>query len=382
MVTRMRMARPTPAFQQNPFAPHLRTGLRGYTPSGGCRTVPGARTMSRSSSEATILPEKEPETEARRVVSHLCPTCNQKFWTAEEVRTHWLESHAKPTPNASNAPVEAGQGHKSEVHSSVPKQVDLESAAPTPETMKAKIVEVDEHGQPVVVRQQEGAHGGIRTIVTLEDGACRAFGEAIVASLLAQEEQKVDSWISSMKDRSLRGLVNELSERFFEMQKLLAESKKQLEEKRRSRGLTLFNLQKDCTEKDLDAAYRRLARSMHPDKNGGTEEAKEQFQLMRASYEELKEQLGQCQSPVRQEASEPQEEPKPREEQEEPQQEEPEEPPAEEPPAEEPPQSDDTEAAEASSTKPSQQDAEATRDVEPGPPGNEACPGSVGLASA
>ena len=27
---------------------------------------------------------QEPETEARRVVSHLCPTCNQKFWTAED----------------------------------------------------------------------------------------------------------------------------------------------------------------------------------------------------------------------------------------------------------------------------------------------------------
>lgn len=43
------------------------------------------------------------------------------------------------------------------------------------------------------------------------------------------------------------------------------------QEKKRTKGLELFDLPQDCTEKDLEAAYRRLARSMHPDKNGGTE---------------------------------------------------------------------------------------------------------------
>ena len=55
--------------------------------------------------------------------------------------------------------------------------------------------------------------GGVRTIVSQEDGTCRAFGEAIVDSLLRQEEAKVMSWLSSMDGRNLRGLVNELSER-------------------------------------------------------------------------------------------------------------------------------------------------------------------------
>lgn len=32
--------------------------------------------------------------------------------------------------------------------------------------------------------------GGVRTIVSQEDGTCRAFGEAIVDSLLQQEEAK------------------------------------------------------------------------------------------------------------------------------------------------------------------------------------------------
>ena len=60
------------------------------------------------------------------------------------------------------------------------------------------------------------------------------------------------------------------------------------QEKKRLKGLFLFNLATDCTEKELESAYRRLAKAMHPDKNGGTEEAKEQFQVMRASYEEHK----------------------------------------------------------------------------------------------
>ena len=31
-------------------------------------------------------------------------------------------------------------------------------------------------------------------------------------------------------------------------------------------------------KKELEAAYKRLARKWHPDKNGGTEEAKQRFQ--------------------------------------------------------------------------------------------------------
>merc|ERR1719265_2526132 len=49
-----------------------------------------------------------------------------------------------------------------------------------------------------------------------------------------------------------------------------------------------FGLGEDATEKDLDNAYRQLARRMHPDKNGGTEEAKQNFQNMKAHYEALK----------------------------------------------------------------------------------------------
>lgn len=248
------------------------------------------------------------EAEVRRIVTHVYPTCSQSFASHEDVRTHWLEKHTakdKGTQEAADEeakvetqgsskqdplspPSDAANPFESGVGESEP------SAKQTDDTMRAKIVEVDAEGKPVIVRQQDdSAPGGVRTIITQEDGSCSAFGEAIVSSLLAQGQTKVMAWISSMDARNLRGLVNELSERFFEIQRRLCDCKAELEEKRRLRGLCMFNLDGDCTEKDLDVAYRRLARTMHPDKNGGTEEAKEQFQTMRASYEELKEQFEQ-----------------------------------------------------------------------------------------
>jgi len=254
--------------------------------------------LSRSSSEATIMPaEEEPiETEARRVVKHVCPTCGDAFWTHEEVRAHWLQEHRPvPTPPAGDvpAPADAEARHRSAEVAQPTQEAGLKTAEASStdeaqETMRAKIVEVDEQGQPVIVREEDP---NPRTIVTNEDGSRRAFGEAIVKALLANDTNKVTAWITSMTDRTLRGLINELSERFFILQRQLLRRREQLKEQQRSRGLALFSLEEDCTAKDLETAYRRLARSMHPDKNGGTEEAKERFQTMRARYEELKEQF-------------------------------------------------------------------------------------------
>merc|ERR1719356_1620277 len=49
-----------------------------------------------------------------------------------------------------------------------------------------------------------------------------------------------------------------------------------------------FGLTADASDKDLDNAYRKLAKKMHPDKNGGTEEAKKRFQQMKERYEAIK----------------------------------------------------------------------------------------------
>merc|ERR1712032_985055 len=50
-------------------------------------------------------------------------------------------------------------------------------------------------------------------------------------------------------------------------------------------------------EKDLDNAYRKLAKQMHPDKNGSTESAKKQFQQMKDRYEAIKKRRNPGQQP-------------------------------------------------------------------------------------
>merc|ERR1712151_893902 len=49
-----------------------------------------------------------------------------------------------------------------------------------------------------------------------------------------------------------------------------------------------FRLSPDSSDKDLNNAYRQFAKQLHPDKNGGTEEAKQRFQLLKKRYERLK----------------------------------------------------------------------------------------------
>ncbi|CAJ1449741.1 unnamed protein product [Effrenium voratum] len=160
-------------------------------------------------------PKTQPMTEAWRVVKHLCPSCTEKFETLEEVRAHWLEHH-QGVKVADTSPRSNETSPKSSPTEAPPEPQKEPEVPEVPEvrvdTMKARVVEVDDQGKPVLVRRQEGPSS--RTIVTLEDGRSCAYGEAIVTSLLSQEGQKVESWIQSMDDRSLRGLVNELSERF------------------------------------------------------------------------------------------------------------------------------------------------------------------------
>ena len=53
------------------------------------------------------------------------------------------------------------------------------------------------------------------------------------AGLLGAPPSEVNAWTGSMDARGLRGLVNELSERFFVTQKRLSDCQKELEDCRR-----------------------------------------------------------------------------------------------------------------------------------------------------
>jgi curved DNA-binding protein CbpA len=68
---------------------------------------------------------------------------------------------------------------------------------------------------------------------------------------------------------------------------------KELKLLKEQQGFAYFGLSADATEKELEGAYRTFAKKMHPDKNGGTEDAKRNFQTMKERYESLKKRLRQ-----------------------------------------------------------------------------------------
>jgi len=130
--------------------------------------------------------------------------------------------------------------------------------------------------------------GHAQTLVHNADGTCMAFGENSVVSLCESEELEARKLIDSLTDLELQGLVHEFNQRLLKTAKEYEELKRRLDLIAELADLAFFGLTQSSTEKDLDQAYRRLAKIMHPDKNGDTEEAKAQFQDMKKRYERLK----------------------------------------------------------------------------------------------
>jgi len=139
----------------------------------------------------------------------------------------------------------------------------------------------------MILRQVDEA-GCTRHIVCHEDGSVRAFGGSTIDSLFSSAEEDSQNWLNTLADRDLRGLTHELGRRLVVCSQQYQHYQEKLLRLAESADLNFFGLDPSATEKDLDNAYRRLAKKMHPDKNGGNEHAKERFQKMRERYEALK----------------------------------------------------------------------------------------------
>lgn len=114
----------------------------------------------------------------------------------------------------------------------------------------------------------------------------------MITDLATKSKDEVDQWIDYMTDVQVRGLVHEFGQQLLRVSDKYHTRRENIETRGRDLNYSYFGLvREEATEKDLDVAYRKLARSMHPDKNGGTEEAKDRFQKMKSRYEELKESM-------------------------------------------------------------------------------------------
>jgi len=126
------------------------------------------------------------------------------------------------------------------------------------------------------------------TIVSDEDGSLKTFGDDTVAFLTNCSQEEMASWMEAFSCHQCRGLCHEIGQRLLEGSRMYHEGLDELEKLLDQLNYKYFGLNSNSSEKDLDNAYRRLARKMHPDKNGGTEEAKRKFQHMKERYEALK----------------------------------------------------------------------------------------------
>lgn len=94
--------------------------------------------------------------------------------------------------------------------------------------------------------------------------------------------------MDSLSDIDLRGFVYDVDQRVIEFFCIFDKKQKVLEELLDDIEREFFGIGKDATKSDLDKAYRKLAKRMHPDKNGGTTSANQAFQNMLERYKRLR----------------------------------------------------------------------------------------------
>lgn len=145
-----------------------------------------------------------------------------------------------------------------------------------------------ELGRPVIVRQTDDESGQARTIVQSEDGSRKVFGANTVQSLMSSNQHDAKRWVGSLTDRQIHGLVHEFGQRLIDTSRRYTRHRLELEGLAKQADFAYFGLSAGATEKDLSVAYRKMAKRMHPDKNGGTEDAKRRFQVMKEKYENLR----------------------------------------------------------------------------------------------
>lgn len=160
-------------------------------------------------------------------------------------------------------------------------------------TVLESVLVRNELGEPVLVIRKNFATGRQTTVVKNPDGSEKAFGQSTVESLVANTEDTTLSWLKSLSVTELKGLLNEVNNHVAEGSRLYHQTKSEVDQMSLKANYSYFGLTEDASEKELDNAYRQLAKRMHPDKNGGTAEANVKFQRMKEQYEALKQQRGE-----------------------------------------------------------------------------------------
>eukprot|EP00927_Polykrikos_kofoidii_P046779 TRINITY_DN40913_c0_g2_i2.p1 TRINITY_DN40913_c0_g2~~TRINITY_DN40913_c0_g2_i2.p1 ORF type:complete len:1316 (+),score=242.35 TRINITY_DN40913_c0_g2_i2:153-3950(+) len=260
------------------------------SPAAAGTPLPNAETASvksaRSSRAAPAKPAaretevpgdpEQPREKVREIIKYRCPVCSEIVDTVEEALAHCSQGGGSC---GSSAPAPAPNG---------PSQDGADPAAGNFAGGTRETVAMDGQGRPSIARQVNSETGEACTIVWNEDGSQLIFGEEVVQELLKKSSKNAEVFLRDLTSHQLRGLVHEMGQRLLQNSQLYHHRLEELKALGDKLNYMYFGLTPGASEKDLDNAYRKLAKKMHPDKNGGTEEAKIRFQHMKERYEALK----------------------------------------------------------------------------------------------
>eukprot|EP00933_Yihiella_yeosuensis_P071524 TRINITY_DN79725_c0_g1_i1.p1 TRINITY_DN79725_c0_g1~~TRINITY_DN79725_c0_g1_i1.p1 ORF type:complete len:457 (-),score=98.61 TRINITY_DN79725_c0_g1_i1:304-1674(-) len=176
----------------------------------------------------------------------------------------------------------------------VPSSVPAISFAPAPSASEQ--VEVTQASQgdsesraereDVKVFLQELANGEKSVMVQRSDGKKWRFlqRESIEFELSCSAEA-LKSWLDGMREEQLPGLLTLLANEVSERGANLKSTEKDRDALRGEEDYDFFGLDgQECTDKDIERAYRKKSTQLHPDKGG--DEAS--FNQMREKYDQLK----------------------------------------------------------------------------------------------
>mmetsp|Transcript_81822 Transcript_81822/g.264158 ORF Transcript_81822/g.264158 Transcript_81822/m.264158 type:complete len:857 (+) Transcript_81822:220-2790(+) len=245
-----------------------------------------------------------------KIVKYRCPACSEMVDSVDEALAHCGQPDASAGVGAEQG--QTGDATRSQsADSGAKKVVGAQALEPDASAMpKGEAVAYDDAGRPSIVRQVDEETGVARTIVMNEDGTKRVFGKNTIDSLANSDMDTNKTWAEGLSAHHMRGLVHEVGQRLLEGSRTYHSRLEELEKLGEKLNFMYFGLKSEATEKEVDNAYRQLARKMHPDKNGGTEAAKEKFQGMKERYESLKKNFQSQEEEPKKEEQDEEEKPK------------------------------------------------------------------------
>jgi len=271
-----------------PFFGKHRQVATPLPPQGGLVEILGIAAPS-----TPISAMKRPKVRSKSVDAPPTPTVacgsssSPQDATGEDVYTFQRQkSGGDALPTATHTPRVLGP--QTPVNGETAGEVAVEPPLPD---LAGQPVAYDNTGRVMIARQIHPETGKARTVVAGTDGSQQIFGETTVASLLKSNEEHMSKFMNKLSDVQMRGLVHEVGQRLLQDSGAYQAVAAEWEALTKQDNYKYFGISEFATEKELDIAYRKLAKQMHPDKNGGTEEAKKRFQQMKERYEVLKEEI-------------------------------------------------------------------------------------------